>query len=344
MAKDIKSDMDEFVKKYGTGVKRRGSKGDKVFFKTNENTSTGLCELIIKNARTLIIFSLKNVGFVPSSDALNLMEEVFYDNIYMIIADYEPERYAPEDRMSFSNFFILRMGRAFKDRLKSEKKFEEMIPIASEDPENEKEKKKDPAVQNTDFTEEETGELILQFCSLLYMTLKNVSPGKSRMYRMFYTELYIKFCEESEHFSSREKGHFRELWDNLDDVLLSCIFRERPKKQKDIAAFLHKTGAMLRDYYGPYDEKTTVLQSGFLDIFKSMNMPDEEIDVPLENRIFIASDFIRQHDVEGISEPRAKSNAYITQSKKGKLGRDGTVIASGFEQIKEEVSVQLGII
>ncbi len=195
----------------------------------------------------------------------------------------------------------------------------------------------------TDYSEAETGEIILQFCLELVRVLHGMNRDRARIYRMFYTEQYIIFCDEFGIEIVEELKHRGDLWDNLDEILLECVYRDKPVKAEDIIITKHKNLEMLSRHFNGRDGINPEMLMAYLALFESCRDWEAEIDAPFENRIFIASDFIRQHDIEGIDIPSAKSSAYISMSKRGRFNKDGSVQREGFDQLKMQIASSIGI-
>ena len=326
---EIKKELDDLVEHNGKGVHRRGERNRKQYYKENAAIVNGICEFVVKHKEAFMFCAekslLKMVNFTYDR---SVVETVFYDNIYEIIADYDSEK-----GIRFSDYIISGLAYKLSDYLRKEYKLNKDLIIASPEGDEDGDSGETEIINNvpdeTDYSEAETGEIILQFCLELVRVLNGTNRDKARIYRMFYTEQYISFCDEFGIGIVRELKHRGDLWNNLDEILLECVYKNKPVNAEDIVITKHKNLEMLSRHFNGRDGINPEMLTAYQELFESCRDREAEINAPFENRIFIASDFIRQHDIESIDVPSAKSSAYISMSKRGRFNKDGSVQSVG---------------
>ena len=175
----------------------------------------------------------------------------------------------------------------------------------------------------------------------MVLAIKGISKTRGRLFRMFYTEKYITFIRE---FGTvivdmiNNSHHRRELWDNLDEVLLGCVYKEKPVDLNCILHNAYKKIVELMDY-DRFDENEAVINA-YRDIFKKCDTVEKVIDLPFEANVYKASDFIRQYRIDGVMMPKVKSDVTISQYRRGRKEKP----EDGFDSLVDDLAMELGIV
>ncbi len=125
--KEIKKELDDLVERNGKGVHRRGERNRKQYYKENAAIINEICEFVINYKEAFMGCAEKSLSkIVAFTYDRSVVETVFYDNIYEIIADYDPER-----GMRFSDYIISGLAYKLSDYLRKEYKLNKDLIIAS---------------------------------------------------------------------------------------------------------------------------------------------------------------------------------------------------------------------
>ena len=127
--------------------------------------------------------------------------------------------------------------------------------------------------------------------------------------RMFFTDHVVDVFRQAHYVEAEKYTHLKDLMNVWDDILLSCIFQDVPQNAREIMENRVLLGRELEARFEGTDADKT-----FRSIFEKGIKLDEDIKIPVVNKVFIASMFIREMAESG-KVPKPMLDASISRSR-----------------------------
>ena len=289
-------EINEFVKKNGTGVHKGGEIYNKtVYFrilvflydKNIENAFTGYERVRIYNYQQID------------------MEDLYYNLIYSIIEDYDPEA-----GMTFVSYVVQRLIWKLQDENKSTEGGSSnkyyFLEEDDKDIEDALTKVMDDAmlkecgdIDNGDELLRE--EMFETICDTLYNIMQvigNQKRTRGEIFRILYTDLLMKAFFDYRIMRRKEFRHEKQIFENMERPLVDYVFADIVTSLRDISGTDLKTVKELMEYYSNLEEDKEEVEQKYLSVWgiKEKEHPENKVKLPLSNAVLLAYIFIKEYE------------------------------------------------